>query len=158
MTTIKRKKEKEKKEAYENKPLQEAYKFLEHKKRLDQLSLESELSMLEKIKAKHVKTAEERMEIEERLHEVRKALGDSALEKALKDYERSKALNKLNENDEIIRLQAIKKKYVDSAEERERIDDMIFEAQQRKVEAEKRFVQMRWNIRSSSYRPQRRIV
>lgn len=134
----KEKKKKEKKEAYENKPLQEAYKFLEHKKRLDQLSLESELSMLEKIKAKHVKTAEERMEIEERLHEVRKALGDSALEKALKDYERSKALNKLNENDEIIRLQAIKKKYVDSAEERERIDDMIFEAQQRKVEAEKK--------------------
>ncbi|MCY9708792.1 phage tail tape measure protein, partial [Paenibacillus alvei] len=134
----KKKKKKETKERYENKPLQEAYKYLEHKKRLDQLTLESELSMLEKIKAKHVKTAEERMEIEERLHEVRKAIGDASLEKSLKDFERSKQLGKLNENDEILRLQRIKKLYADSAEERERIDDMIFDAQQRKVEAEKK--------------------
>ncbi|WP_244966035.1 phage tail tape measure protein, partial [Paenibacillus alvei] len=136
--STKKKEKKEKKEAYENKPLQEAYKFLEHKKRLDQLTLESELSMLEKIKAKHIKTAEERMEIEERIYEVKKALGDSALDRALKDYERSKQLGKLNENDEIVRLQSIKKKYADSGEERERIDDMIFDAQQRKIEAEKK--------------------
>ncbi|NOJ74139.1 phage tail tape measure protein [Paenibacillus alvei] len=133
-----KKKKKEKTEKYENKPLQEAYKLLEHKKRMDQLTLESELSMLEKIKAKHIKTAEERMEIEERIYEVKKALGDKSLEVALKDYERSKQLGKLNENDEIVRLQSIKKKYADSAEERERLDDMIFEAQQRKIESEKK--------------------
>ncbi|MCY9579552.1 phage tail tape measure protein [Paenibacillus alvei] len=136
--STKKKEKKEKKEAYENKALEAAYKQLEHKKRMDQMTLESELKTLEAIKAKHVKTAEERMEIEERIYEVKKALGDASLEKALKDFERSKQLGKLNENDEITRLQRIKKLYGDSAEERERIEDMIFEATQRKIEAEKK--------------------
>ncbi|MCM3291820.1 phage tail tape measure protein [Paenibacillus sp. MER 180] len=136
----KKKKKKEKKETYENKALDAAYKQLEHKKRMDQMTLESELKTLETIKAKHIKTAEERMDIEERIHEVKKALGDASLDAAMKDYERSKALNKLTENDEILRLQSIKKKYADSAEERERLDDMIFEATQRKIEAEKKLI------------------
>lgn len=123
--------------AYENKALDEAYKQLEHKKNMDQLTLESELKTLEAIKAKHIKTADERMEIEERLHEVRKALGDRSLEKALDDLERAKDLGKLSENDEINRLKRIKKLYADSAEERKQIDDMIYEATKRKVEAEK---------------------
>ncbi|WP_339273614.1 phage tail tape measure protein [Paenibacillus sp. FSL W8-0426] len=136
-TPKKKKEKKEKEKAYENPALDAAYKQLEHKKKMDQLTLESELKMLEEIKAKHVKTAEERMEIEERIYAVQKELGDKSLEKALKDYERSKSLGKLTENDEINRLKRIKKLYADSAEERERIDDMIFEATQRKIEAEK---------------------
>lgn len=123
--------------AYENKALDAAYKQLEHKKRLDQLTLQSELILLEQIKSKHVKTADERMEIEGRLYDVRKALGDASLEKALKDYERAKDMGKLSENDEIVRLQRIRKLYADSAEEREQIDDMIYEANKRKIEAEK---------------------
>ncbi|WP_206108514.1 phage tail tape measure protein [Paenibacillus thiaminolyticus] len=123
---------------YENKALEEAYRQLEHKKRMDELTLESELKTLEAIKTKHVKTAQERMEIEERIYDVKKALGDASLEKALKDYERAKDRGKLSENDEILRLKRIKKLYSDSAEERERLDDMIFEAQQRKIESEKK--------------------
>ncbi|MBD7967769.1 phage tail tape measure protein [Paenibacillus gallinarum] len=123
--------------AYENKGLDEAYKQLEHKKHLDQLTLASELSTLEAIKSKHVKTADERMEIEERIYDVKKALGDKSLDSALKDYERAKDMGKLSENDEINRLKRIRSKYADSAEERERIDDMIYEATKRKVEAEK---------------------
>lgn len=71
-------KEEKTKTAYQNKPLEEAYRLLEHKKRLDQLSLESELQMLESIKLKHVKTAEERMTIEEKLYDVRKRIAEQA--------------------------------------------------------------------------------
>ncbi|CAI6023618.1 hypothetical protein PAECIP112173_00350 [Paenibacillus sp. JJ-100] len=132
------KKEKTPKEkAYENKALDDAYKQMEHKKKMDQLTLESELKTLETIRAKYVKTADERMEIEERIYAVKKALGDKSLEVAMKDYERAKSLGKLNEDDEIKRLQRIRKLYADSADERERIDDMIFEATRRKVEKEK---------------------
>ncbi|WCR29714.1 phage tail tape measure protein [Paenibacillus thiaminolyticus] len=133
-----KKKDKGSSSRYGNKALEEAYRMLEHKKRLDELTLESELKTLEAIKAKHVKTAQERMEIEERIYDVKKALGDASLEKALKDYERAKDRGKLSENDEILRLKRIKKLYADSAEERERLDDMIFEAQQRKIESEKK--------------------
>ncbi|MEC0110402.1 phage tail tape measure protein [Paenibacillus taichungensis] len=131
------KEKKEAEKAYENAALDTAYKQMEHKKKMDQLTLESELKTLETIQAKYVKTADERMEIEEKIYAVKKAIGDKSLDGALKDYERSKTLGKLTEAQEIERLKRIKKLYADSAEERERIDDMIFEATQRKIEKEK---------------------
>lgn len=131
------KEKKAKTSTYENKALDNAYKQLEHKKKLDQLTLESELKMLESIRSKYVKTADEKMEMEERIYDVRKALGDASLERALDDYNKSKTLGKLNEADEVARLQRIKKLYADSADERKQLDDMIFEAQQRQIAAEK---------------------
>lgn len=124
-------------DAYENKALDEAYKKLEHLKAMDELTSSQELKMLETIQAKYIKTADERMAVEEKIHSVKKQMGDDSLEAALKDYERAKQLGKLTENDEIARLQRIKKLYADSADERADIDDKIFEATQRKIEAEK---------------------
>lgn len=60
--------------AYSNDALDAAYKQLEHKKRLDQLTLESELETLLEIKKAHIKTADERMAIEEKLHDVKKQI------------------------------------------------------------------------------------
>ncbi|MGM1048405.1 MAG: phage tail tape measure protein [Bacillota bacterium] len=137
-------------EAYENKALDEAYKQLEHKKRMDEMTLESELKTLEQIKAKHVKTADERMEIEERLYDVRKALGDRTLEKALDDLDKSKQLGKLTESEEINRLKRIKKQYADSAEERKQIDDMIFSAELRRQEALKKKIEEEKQLRKEA--------
>lgn len=139
-----------KSQAYENKALDEAYKQLEHKKRLDQMTLESELKTLEQIKAKHVKTADEIMEIEERIYEVRKALGDKTLENALDDLDKSKRLGKLTEEQEIQRLQRIKKQYADSAEERKQIDDMIFDAEIRRQEALKKKIEEEKQLRKEA--------
>lgn len=133
----KKKEKKPKKEAYENKALDDAYRKLEHLKAMDELTSEQELKMLETIKAKYVKTAEERMTVEEKIHAVKKQLGEKSLENALKDYERSKQLGKLSEDDEIARLQRIKKLYATTAEQRADLDDKIFEATQRKIEADK---------------------
>ncbi|MFU1797461.1 hypothetical protein ACM1RC_26585 [Paenibacillus azoreducens] len=132
-----KKDKKSKKEAYENKALDDAYRKLEHLKAMDELTSEQELKMLETIKAKYVKTAEERMAVEEKIHAVKKQLGEASLEKAIKDYERSKQLGKLTEDDEIARLQRIKKLYATTAEQRADLDDKIFEATQRKIEADK---------------------
>ncbi|OAB31748.1 hypothetical protein PMSD_18355 [Paenibacillus macquariensis subsp. defensor] len=123
--------------AYQNKALDEAYKQLEHLKALDQLTDEQELKSLETIQAKYVKTADEKMAIEEKIYSVKKALGDASLEKALKDYDRSKEAGKLTEVEEVARLQRIKKLYANSADERADMDDKIYEAQKRVVEAEK---------------------
>lgn len=136
--------------AYENKALDEAYKQLEHKKRMDEMTLESELKTLEQIKAKHVKTAEERMEIEERLYDVRKAIGDRTLANALDDLDKSKRLGKLTEEEEIARLKRIKKQYSDSAEERKQIDDMIFDAEIRRQEAIKKKIEEEKQLRKET--------
>ncbi|GIO39295.1 hypothetical protein J41TS12_41560 [Paenibacillus antibioticophila] len=76
---------KTKSEAYKNEALDAAYKQLEHKKRLDQLTLDSELEMLLKIKAAHVKTADERMAIEEKIYSVKKDIIERD-KNAQKDY------------------------------------------------------------------------
>lgn len=123
--------------AYENKALDNAYKQMDHLKALDKLTLEQELKMLEKIQQKYIKTADERMAIEEKIYSIKKQLGDNALQNSLDNYERAKELGKLTENDEIVLLKRIRKLYADSAEERKDIDDKIFEATQRKIEAEK---------------------
>ncbi|MYX18865.1 phage tail tape measure protein [Streptomyces sp. SID8380] len=136
--------------AYENKALDEAYKQLEHKKRMDEMTLESELKTLEQIKAKHVKTAEERMEIEERLYDVRKSIGDRTLANALEDLDKSKRLGKLTEEEEIARLKRIKKQYSDSAEERKQIDDMIFDAEIRRQDALKKKMEEEKQLRKET--------
>lgn len=62
--------------SYSNEALDEAYKQLEHKKRLDQLTLESELNTLLEIKKAHIKTADERMAIEEKIYDVKKQIAE----------------------------------------------------------------------------------
>ncbi len=72
----------------ENKALNESLKLLEHKKRLNQLTLQEEIKTLEQIKAKYVKSADEKMDIEERLYDARKALNEKDLalqQEALKE-------------------------------------------------------------------------
>lgn len=84
-----------KKTAYKNEPLENALRLLEHKKRLDQISLEDEVKTLQQIKTAHVKIATERMDIDERMHEARQAIRD-------RDYQNS--VNWINEQRELGKL------------------------------------------------------
>lgn len=79
---------KPKTQAYKNEALDAAYAQLEHKKRLDQLTLEEELKTLQAIRNAHVKTAEERMTIEEKIYDAKKAIieRDKELQKSSIDY------------------------------------------------------------------------
>jgi len=125
--------------AYKNEALDDAYRLMEHRKRMNQLTLADELSTLEQIKAKHVKTAEERMQIAERIYDVTQQISDKTLEQSLKTLDRAKDRGLISVNDEIARLKEIKRLYADSAEEREELDDKIFEARKRKTEARKSY-------------------
>lgn len=60
--------------SYENKAMESALKVMEHKKRMDQLTLEDEVKTLETILKKHTKTADEKMEIEERIFAAKKEI------------------------------------------------------------------------------------
>ncbi len=59
---------------YKNEPLQEALRLLQHKKHMNQITLEEEIAYLKEIRDKHAKTAEERMDIEERIYSAEQAL------------------------------------------------------------------------------------
>ncbi len=84
-----------------NKQLQDALSLLDHKKRLNQISLEDELAYLEKIKALYAKSAEDRMEMEEKIYDVQQQLKDKALERSKQWISEQKELGKLSLDDEI---------------------------------------------------------
>lgn len=54
--------------------IEDYYALIEHKKRLDQLTLEEELKMLNTLRSKYSLTADERMEWEEKVYAVKKAI------------------------------------------------------------------------------------
>ncbi|MDP4092600.1 MAG: hypothetical protein Q8920_04495 [Bacillota bacterium] len=88
-------------QSYSNEPLQNALKQLEHKKNMDQLSLQEELDYLNKIKNLYVKNADERMDLEERIYSVEKAIKDKKLQDSVNWIAEQKALGKLSADDEI---------------------------------------------------------
>ncbi|MDP4134000.1 MAG: hypothetical protein Q8882_08315 [Bacillota bacterium] len=74
--------------SYENAALDNALKIMEHKKAINKLSLQDELTTLETIMKKYAKTADEKMDLEERIYAVKQAIiqkSKDAQEKALED-------------------------------------------------------------------------
>lgn len=113
--------------AYENKAMESALRIMEHKKRMDQLTLEDEIATLNTILQKHAKTADEKMDIEERLYEAKKAILErdkkanedyyDSLEQAIKDrtnasfdwIDYKKAFGELSGTEEIAAYERMKK-------------------------------------------------
>jgi hypothetical protein len=77
-------------DTYANKALDDALKILDHRKRMNMLSLEEEQSTLEKILGMYARNADERMSIEERIFDVKQALRErdkQEFEKAMQEQE-----------------------------------------------------------------------
>jgi tape measure domain-containing protein len=90
-----------KKKAYKNEPLENALRVLEHKKRLNQISLEDEVKTLQQIKAVHVKIATERMDIDEKIYEAQQAIKDRDFKQSVNWINEQKELGKLTTQQEI---------------------------------------------------------
>lgn len=66
--------------SYKNEALDNALKALDYKKYLNQISLEDEIETLNQIKANHVNTADELMDINKRIYDTKNALIDETFE------------------------------------------------------------------------------
>lgn len=76
--------------SYSNKRLDNYKKEIEHKKALDQLSLQQEISMYETALKKYTKTTDEKRELREKIYELNKELAQKEkelLEQQTEDYE-----------------------------------------------------------------------
>lgn len=76
--------------SYQNKALDNYKKQIEHKKALDQLSIQQEISMYRTALRKYAKTADEKNEIREKIYELNKELAQKEkdlLDKQTEDYE-----------------------------------------------------------------------
>ena len=94
--------------AYSNPALDSALRLLEHRKRLNQISTEDEIAYLNQIKAAHVKTAEELMDINERIYAAEQALMDETLQRSINWINERKALGELSIEEEIEAWERVK--------------------------------------------------
>lgn len=94
-------------EPYKNEPLQDALSLLQHKKQMNEISLQDEIAYLKAVRDKYVNTGEERMDIEERIYTAEKALKDKALQDSINWINEKKALGELSAEQEIAALNRI---------------------------------------------------
>lgn len=122
--------------ALRDEKLQAEYTAMNNQKSLDRLTSEQELEWLERIRATFELNAEQRMELEIKIHNLKKQLADeeqSALEQAydeaLDRIERRKKLSALSYDLEIAYLDEIRRKYKltaeDAADLEQRIRDLL---------------------------------
>ncbi len=81
--------------------LQSALRLLEHKKRMNQISIEDEIKYLKQVELLYVQTGEERMDIAERIYNAEKALLDKRLKDSTDWIREKKALDQLSAQEEI---------------------------------------------------------
>ncbi|OZV12345.1 phage tail tape measure protein [Tissierella sp. P1] len=97
---------------YENKQLQEALKLLEHRKKISeetQASIKTEIAELNRINFLYVKTADERMDMAERIYSAEKRLRDRTLQDSINWINQKKNLNELSVEDEIAAWERVRK-------------------------------------------------
>jgi DNA repair exonuclease SbcCD ATPase subunit len=103
-------------QTYKNEALDAALKVLEHRKAMNQLSLEDEVKTLQAIKSAYVKTADERMDIEERIYTAQKSIQTKRLQDSVNWIATQKELGKLSAEDEIAAWTRVYKNQKDNIE------------------------------------------
>ncbi len=97
---------------YENKALNEALKLLEHRKKISeetQATIKAEIAELNRINSLYVKTADERMNMAERIYSAEKRLRDRTLQDSINWINEKKNLNELSVEEEIAAWERVKK-------------------------------------------------
>lgn len=91
-----------------NEALQSALRVLEHKKRMDQISIQDEIDYLNNIKSLYVKNADELMDIDERIYDARKRLMDETFQNSVNWINERKNLGELSTEEEIEAWERVK--------------------------------------------------
>lgn len=100
----------------DNPDLQNALRILEHKKRLNQISIEDEIAYLKNIEQLYVRTAEERMDIAERIYDAEQALKDKQFRDSINWINEKKALDQLSTQEEIAAWEKVKRDHKNNIE------------------------------------------
>lgn len=99
-----------------NEPLQNALRLLEHKKAMNEISLEDEIKYLKKVNLLYVRNGDERMDIEERIYNTGKALQDKRLQNSIDWISQEKEYGRLSAEETIAAWNRVLAKQKDNAE------------------------------------------
>lgn len=110
---------------------QKALKEIEHGKKMDTVDLYGELAMLNRIRSTQKLSAEEQMDLAERIYAVKKAIHEKELQDAYDLIEHKKDMEQINTEQEIQMLEDMARKHWFTNKERMEYDRKLFEARKR---------------------------
>lgn len=110
---------------------QKALKEIEHGKKMDTVDLYGELAMLNRIRSTQKLSAEEQMDLAERIYAVKKAIHEKELQDAYDLIEYKKDMEQINTEQEIQMLEDMARKHWFTNKERMEYDRKLFEARKR---------------------------
>ena len=127
-----------------------ALEEMEYKKSLDQMTLEQEVATLEKIKKQHAKSAQQKKDIEVRLHEARKALQEKQLNDAIAHINHEVAMDRMSKEQELKNLRDVFANFAKTEEQKrellERMHSLEKEIQEERLNNAVRLVDHNKNM------------
>lgn len=119
----------------DNDPFEYAKRRIEHEKAMDRLSLEEELGLWQELQMRYAIGTEERLELDEKVHALKKEIAEKISEQEKETYQASldhishqKAIREVSAKEELAMLQELQIKYKAGSEERMKLDEMVYAA------------------------------
>lgn len=147
---------------YENKALDNYKKQIEHKKALDQISLQQEIAMYQTALNKYAKTQDEKWELTEKIYSLQKELQEKSLDDYTANIEHKKVLDKVSLQQEIAMYQTALNKYAKTTEQKREMEEKLHELRKELAQKEKelleqktteyqRYIQDKKSLRGAEY-------
>lgn len=148
--------------SYSNKRLDNYKKEIEHKKALDQLSLQQEISMYQTALNKYAKTQDEKWELTEKIYELQKELQEKSLDDYTSMIEHRKALDQISLQDEINMYQYAYNSLAKTTEQKQELEEKLYELRKELAQKNKdlleqetkdyqRYIEDQKNLRGAEY-------
>lgn len=147
---------------YSNKALDNYKKQIEHKKALDQISLQDEINMYQIALKKYAKTQDEKWELTEKIYDLQKELQEQSLDEYTANIEHRKALDQISLQDEINMYQYAYNALAKTTEQKQEIEETLYELRKELAQKNKelldqqttdyeRYIEDQKNLRGSEY-------
>ena len=148
--------------SYSNKALDEYKKQIEHKKALDQISLQEEINMYHYALKKYAKTQDEKWELTEKIYSLQKELQEKSLDDYTEVIEHRKNLDQISLQEEINMYQYAYNALAKTTEQKQELEEKLHELRKELAQKNKelldqqttdyeRYIQDQKNLRGSEY-------
>ncbi len=147
---------------YQNKALDNYKKQIEHKKALDQISLQDEINMYQIALKKYAKTQDEKWELTEKIYELQKKLQEKSVDDYTAMIEHRKNLDQISLQDEINMYQYAYNSLAKTTEQKQELEEKLYELRKELAQKNKdlleqqttdyeRYIEDKKNLRGAEY-------
>lgn len=148
--------------SYSNKALDEYKKQIEHKKALDQISLQEEINMYQYALKKYAKTQDEKWELTEKIYSLQKEIQEKSLDDYTAVIEHRKNLDQISLQEEINMYQYAYNALAKTTEQKQELEEKLYELRKELAQKNKelldqqttdyeRYIQNQKNLRGAEY-------